>query len=240
MDKEGIKIFTDGSSKGNPGPGGWGAVILSSDSVFEIGDKEEDTTNNRMELRAILESLRKTSNQNKTVTIYTDSKYAMNGATKWVNGWKKNGWLTKEKKEVLNRDLWEEIDRVMKDQSIKWEVIGGHIGIPGNERADVIASDFASGNPPELFEGDLSDYKIDITNIDLDAEQKQKKSEKSARAKIKAYSYLSLVNGKFTKHKSWNDCEACVSGLSGVKYRKSISEDDEKEIMKDWGVEEKE
>jgi ribonuclease HI len=230
--KNNIQTFTDGASKGNPGPGGWGAVIVNGDDVTELGGREENTTNNRMELRAILESLRKVSTSEEEKIIYTDSKYALNGITKWITNWKQNGWQTKAKQEVLNRDLWEEIDRLIESQKIVWELIAGHAGVLGNERADVIASSFGENKTPELFSGKLKDYEVDVLNIDLDKATQEKK----ARSKMKAYSYLSLVNGKLEKHRTWAECEKRINGLNNVKFRKAISPEDEYKIIEEWGI----
>ena len=101
-----LTIFTDGSSRGNPGPGGWAAVVIHGDKLQELGGGEANTTNNRMEITAAVRGLEKTKKGDE-VTIYTDSSYLINGITKWIKGWKRNGWITKTKDEVLNRDLWE-------------------------------------------------------------------------------------------------------------------------------------
>lgn len=223
-------IFTDGASRGNPGPGGWGAIIATIDRVQELGGHEDATTNNRMEMRAILEALR-ACEDGASLSLFTDSQYAMNGATKWVHGWKRNGWKTKEGKDVLNRDLWEEIDRVAAGKHIEWNVISGHVGIPGNERVDVIASSHADGKPVDLYDGARDAYDVDLTKTTGDTGEKEKKQ----RSKMPAYSYLSLVNGELRRHKQWAECEACVSGLSGVKYRKAISLEDEQKIIEEWG-----
>ena len=115
-----ITIFTDGASKGNPGPGGWGAVVIDGDKVFESGGGEKDTTNNRMEIAAAIGGLGKTENGS-DITLYTDSSYLINGITKWILGWKRNGWITKTKQEVLNRDLWEKLDDLVKWRKVKWQ-----------------------------------------------------------------------------------------------------------------------
>lgn len=223
-------IFTDGASRGNPGPGGWGAVIVEGSDVKEIGGREDDTTNNRMEMTAVSEAL-KISGDN--VVIYTDSQYVANGITSWIKGWKAKGWKTAGKTDVLNKDLWEKIDKRKEGKQIEMKVIGGHVGIPGNERCDEIATLFADEKDVELFDGKLSDYKVDILNFDKNEVAKSKKD----RSNMKAYSYLSLVDGVFKKHETWSECETRVKGKSGVLYRKAVSEEDEAEIKKEWGVE---
>ncbi len=146
-----IIIFTDGSSRGNPGRGGWGSVVVENNVVTELGGREDDTTNNRMELTAAIEGLSvvKTDDQ---ITINTDSSYVINGITKWVNGWKRNGWITKTKEEVMNRDLWEKLLEAKEGKDVVWNYVGGHAGIVGNERCDVIATSFADNSPTNLYE----------------------------------------------------------------------------------------
>ena len=154
-------IFTDGSSKGNPGPGGWGAIISDGEKVVELGGREEHTTNNRMEMMAVIEAL-KYFFSHTDVVIHTDSEYVAKGASLWLSGWKKKGWKTAAKKEVLNRDLWEEIDALLQKVSVKWNVVTGHAGVVGNERCDEIATAFADGEKPNLFTGLKKDYKIKL------------------------------------------------------------------------------
>jgi ribonuclease HI len=133
-----IKIYTDGACSGNPGKGGWGAVLLYKDHKKEISGANKDTTNNRMELTAVIESLK---NVKKTlpVDIYTDSKYVMDGITKWIISWKKNGWRTADRKPVKNSDLWQELDIECQKHKISWHWVKGHSGNHYNELADQLA-----------------------------------------------------------------------------------------------------
>jgi ribonuclease HI len=133
-----IEIYTDGACLGNPGRGGWAAVLLHKDNRKEISGGESLTTNNRMELRAAIEGLRalkKTSN----VIIYTDSKYVMDGITKWIFNWKKNGWKGADKKPIKNVDLWQDLDIEVSKHQLKWVWVKGHSGNKFNEIADVLA-----------------------------------------------------------------------------------------------------
>ncbi len=236
MEKSDITIFCDGASKGNPGRGGWGAIVAVDAEVYELGGFEAHTTNNRMELRAALEALTKARTlSNAKVTAYTDSNYVINGITKWVHGWQKNGWVTKDKKRVMNQDLWEPLLIAVEafDSAIVWEYVGGHVGVAGNERVDTIASDFAEGKKVELYAGPLSGYSIDVANIDFDAALVKTKSASKERSKAKAYSYVSKVDGKVLVHKTWAECEARVKGKT-ARYKKSLSPEDETEIIKDF------
>jgi ribonuclease HI len=246
-----VTIFTDGSSRNNPGSGGWGSVIamkLGARSqkpeevqIIELGGGEKNTTNNRMELMAAIQGLKKVQSskfkvQNLSqVTIYTDSSYVINGITKWVKGWKKNGWQTKTKQSVLNRDLWEELDALNEKLPVKWNYVGGHVGILGNERCDHIATAFADGMKIKLYEGTLAGYDLpDILNISLDEARQTKKSSDSAHSRAKAYSYVSMVQGVIETHHTWGECEKRVKGVNGAKFRKAVSSEDEAQIMAEF------
>lgn len=229
-------IFTDGSSRGNPGNGGWGAVIVTdSNQVHEMGGFEANTTNNRMEINAAIRGLSEDSKQKNVdrTIVYTDSKYLIDGITKWIKGWKRNGWKTKTKDDVSNRDLWEELDSIVNDRNISWKYIGGHVGILGNERCDVIATSFADGKPTKLYSGKLSEYPIPgILDISLDEGASMKKNEVNSRSKAEAYSYVSCVNNIVEVHKSWADCEARVKGVKGARYKKALNKHEEELLVK--------
>ena len=139
IDKEEIDIYTDGACKGNPGQGGWGAILQYKDSVKEISGYSEHTTNNIMELTAVIESL-KALKRPCSVILTTDSKYVKNGITQWIHNWKKNGWKTANKKPVKNKELWILLDEAITNHNIDWQWIKGHSGHPQNERADELAN----------------------------------------------------------------------------------------------------
>lgn len=226
-----IAIFTDGSSRGNPGPGGWAAVIVAGGSVIELGGAEKETTNNRMEITAAVRALEHTKAGHQ-IELHTDSSYLINGITKWIAGWKRNGWKTKTKADVLNRDLWEELHEFVQDRSVKWIYVGGHIGVLGNERCDHIATAFADGRPPKLYSGPLSAYDLpDVLDVSHDQERMKSKKSDSARARGKAYSYVSMVNGLVETHKTWAECEARVKGTKGARYKKAMDPVEEMEII---------
>lgn len=144
-----IHIYSDGACKGNPGPGGWGAVIKYGKHEKEISGGEIVTTNNRMEMMAAINALKMLIEPCK-VTLFTDSKYVIDGITKWVEGWKRNGWINASKKPVRNSDLWHELIAAAKDHEIEWTWVKGHSGNAGNERADTLASDAAVAISTEL------------------------------------------------------------------------------------------
>ena len=136
---ERVVLYTDGSCKGNPGPGGWGVLLEWGDHTKELCGGESETTNNRMEIMAVIQGLRALS-RTCQVLVVTDSIYVRDGVTKWMAGWKRNGWRTAAKKPVKNRDLWEELDAELANHHVDWEWVKGHAGHPGNERADELAN----------------------------------------------------------------------------------------------------
>jgi ribonuclease HI len=134
-----IEIYTDGACRGNPGPGGWGALLLYGDHRKTLHGGEPETTNNRMEMRAAIEALNALKGP-REVILHTDSKYVMDGINRWMPAWKKRGWKTANKKPVKNQDLWQELDDAVSRHKIKWKWVRGHTGVDGNEEADALAN----------------------------------------------------------------------------------------------------
>lgn len=139
-----ILIHTDGACSGNPGPGGWGAILHWNGHEKELSGAEADTTNNRMELMAAIASLEALKKAPSKVRLVTDSTYVRDGVTKWIHGWKRNGWKTAAKKPVKNDDLWKRLDAIASKHDVQWEWVKGHAGHPENERADQLARDAIS------------------------------------------------------------------------------------------------
>ena len=135
-----VVIHTDGACKGNPGPGGWGALIEHDGSVVELSGGEHATTNNRMEMTAVIRALETLAGGGADVDLYTDSQYVKNGIETWIHGWKRNGWRTADKKPVKNEDLWRILDALAARHRIRWHWVRGHNAHPGNERADALAN----------------------------------------------------------------------------------------------------
>ena len=133
-----VTLYTDGACSGNPGPGGWGAILTFSEHERELSGGEADTTNNRMEMMSVIEGLRALKDGCE-VHIYTDSKYVLQGMTEWIDGWIKKGWKTASKKPVKNADLWQELLDAAKPHTLHWNWVKGHSGDPMNERADQLA-----------------------------------------------------------------------------------------------------
>ena len=141
QEEDAILIYTDGACSGNPGPGGWGAVLIKDAHRKEINGGEAETTNNRMELMAAIEALNALKSAPSKVVLYTDSNYVKGGITNWIHNWKKNGWKTANKKPVKNADLWQALDEAEEKHNVTWRWVKGHAGHPENERADELARD---------------------------------------------------------------------------------------------------
>ncbi len=137
-DTEKIVIYTDGACSGNPGPGGWGAILMWGEHRKELSGGEATTTNNRMELMAAISAL-EALKRGSTVELHTDSNYVKNGVTAWIHGWKRNGWKTADKKPVKNAELWQRLDAARKPHEVDWRWVKGHAGHVENERADELA-----------------------------------------------------------------------------------------------------
>lgn len=139
MDNRQVDIWTDGACKGNPGPGGWGALLRQGQHEKTLCGGELNTTNNRMELLAVIQALRALKRPCQVV-IHTDSKYVQKGMTEWLVNWKARGWRTADKKPVKNADLWQTLDELAGEHTLRWQWVRGHAGDPGNERADALAN----------------------------------------------------------------------------------------------------
>ena len=134
-----VVIYTDGACSGNPGPGGWGSVLLYNGHRREMSGSEAETTNNRMEMMAVIQAL-ESLKRPCSVMIYTDSVYVMKGITEWIEQWKKRGWKTAAKKPVKNVELWQRLEQAIHSHEVKWTWVKGHSGVPENERADELAT----------------------------------------------------------------------------------------------------
>jgi ribonuclease HI len=137
---EWVDAYTDGACKGNPGPGGWGVLLVYGGHRKELSGGEAQTTNNRMELQAVIEAL-KSLKRSARVRIHTDSQYVHKGISEWISGWKRKGWKTADGKPVKNQDLWKELDGLSVSHTVQWKWVKGHAGHPGNEAADKLANE---------------------------------------------------------------------------------------------------
>lgn len=237
-----IVIYCDGACSGNPGPGGWGAIVGTPDGkVRELGGGDPRTTNNQMELLAATEALRAVDGLASEVVVYTDSVYVIRGITQWIWGWIRNGWRTAEGKDVLNKDHWQALAAVVgkrkKPHGITWKYVRGHTGITGNERCDEIAVAFSKGSTARLYDGPVTTYRFDVFARPHEEPLPEIKGGKTE--KVAAHSYLSLLGGTPMRHTNWPDCERRVKGQPGAKFKKAKSADDEVAILKSWGVDPK-
>ena len=137
--EEKVEIFTDGACRGNPGPGGWGAILRLGSKEKELWGGERETTNNRMELTAAIRALAALRRPVAAI-VHTDSQYVLKGISEWIHGWKRNGWKTSDRKPVKNADLWQQLDAVTRQHRLEWVWVRGHTGHPENERADALAN----------------------------------------------------------------------------------------------------
>lgn len=241
MTEQPIVVFTDGAAKGNPGPGGWGVIIVTPDGhVTELGGGAAHTTNNQMELTGPIEALRRLHRTPGALAIYTDSTYVIRGIREWIWAWRRRDWKTADGGDVLNRELWEQLAGLVaargKDR-IEWHYVRGHTGIPGNERVDEIANAFALKRREELYNGPLIRYPVAVLDIpdDTSVPKRPPGSSPSGKSKAAAYSYLSVVDGKPMRHATWPECERRVKGRSGAKFKKAMSAADEAAILRGWG-----
>jgi len=238
-----IVVFSDGASKRNPGPGGWGVIIVTPDGrVTELGGGAAHTTNNKMELAGAIAALTHLRGVDGTVAVYTDSTYVIQGIESWVHNWKRRGWKTATGGEVMNRDQWEALSALVSERpprSMSWHYVRGHVGIPGNERVDAIADAFAVRGRADLYEGPLVGYPVAVLDLPDDTSVPARRTPAGAgatgKSKGPAYSYLSVVDGAPMRHSTWADCERRVKGRSGARFKKATSHDDQTAILRSWG-----
>jgi ribonuclease HI len=231
-------VFADGAAKGNPGPGGWGAIVVTPDGrVTELGGGAPHTTNNRMELTAAIEALRHVGTAAGPVAVHTDSTYVIRGIREWIHAWRRRGWRKADGRDVVNRDLWEALaTAAARTGAPTWHYVAGHSGIPGNERADEIANGFAAGTPPRLYRGPLIRYGVAVLDIPDDTRVPVRAPGAPAGGRrATPHSYLSLVDGRPARHTTWAECERRVKGRSGARYKKALTPAEEEAILRDWG-----
>ncbi len=235
MEKARYVLVSDGACSKNPGPGGWGLIVLMpGDRVREFGGFEDATTNNRMEIfgtyRGLQEVYRDAMRvpdsvpKGGVIEIISDSKYVLDGASRFVKNWIKNGWKTSTGEPVKNQDLWEKLEKgqeMLRNQGFRLEyrLVKGHAGTEANERVDQIAVRFSRGESIDLYEGPLSGYAVSL--------------EPGARFEPV---YLSYVNGKLSRHSTWEECRRVTEGKRGARYKKIKNKLEEEETLASWGV----
>lgn len=224
-------LFTDGACTQNPGTGGYGLILLTPDNeVFEFGGREENTTNNRMELWAVLRGfqevyrLAEVAQRGRELRIVSDSKYVLEGLERHLARWSRQGWKLSTGDDVKNRDLWERLLNGKTKLSelgflFRFELVKGHSGHEANERADQIAVAFCKSDPVTLFRGGVADYPVSL-----------KASHPFEPV------YLSWVDGVLGRHATWAECQKAVEGKSGARYKKVKNRLEEQETLRTWRV----
>lgn len=248
MQTNSIVIYGDGACSGNPGPGGWGSIVIfDGKTVKELGGGDGATTNNRMEMSAVIAALnyshtllQESGASSANIQIFTDSVYVIRGITQWIHGWKRRGWKNAENQDVSNRDLWIELDRAVSGikngvgANLEWNFVKGHSGIAGNERCDEIAVAFSKNSYVDLYHGSASGYVFDVTELPEKKPLPEMKKNGASGSGKPAW-YLSYVNGVLSRHATWGECEAVVKGRP-AKFKKVTSEEEEAAVKKSWGV----
>ena len=240
MSERPIVVFSDGATKGNPGPGGWGvAIVTPAGQVTELGGGAAHTTNNKMELTGAIRALEHLQATGGEVDVYTDSTYVIKGIREWIWAWRRRGWKTAEGGDVQNRDLWERMHALVLARgrdAITWHYVRGHVGTPGNERVDEIADSFARQAPVDLYTGDLAGYPRAILDVPTDTTVPARTPGAVRKDKARPHSYLSVVDGKPMRHATWAECERRVKGRSGARFKKAMSQADEVAILQGWQI----
>lgn len=238
MKKSTYLMFSDGACSGNPGVGAWAFVAiqlaenLSESEVYEATDYSEQTTNNRMELTAVINAIQWLAKRDfEKAAIWTDSKYVQEGLSRWMYGWDRNNWVTQEGSPVSNQDLWKDalqLERTLGAiwKKIKLEKLPGHHGILGNERCDKLARECISKHFAETYKGPLSGHPFGMDMLKTGAIKPQGLGD---------FWYISLISGKANRHKTWPECEAFVKNQKGAKFKKVYSIQEETLILKQWG-----
>lgn len=244
--------FCDGASSGNPGPGGWAFLFCSpnDDMVKESADFVDNTTNNRMELLAMVELLRflerkvpaaGAQSAERILYIYSDSRYAVVGATFWVPKWKRNEWKTEAGGEVLHQDLWMEIEtskenlkKAKRYREIELRHVDAHSGIAGNERVDTLAVAARTDRKPphDLYEGPVKKYFVNCEAPFSYRTAKEMLQKSESTTKKDTIFYISEVDGEIQRHETWKACESRVKGKSGARFKKITCSEEEKEFLK--------
>ncbi len=236
-----ITIYCDGACSGNPGPGGWAAVLIYPDGTLrELGGGERSTTNNRMEMAAAIAALSAVEGCPEPVKLYTDSGLLVNGIKAWIHGWKRKGWTTAAGQPVVNRDLWERLDALAQARKgrLAWGHVKGHAGHEINERCDEIAVAFSKGQRPKLHDGPAVGCGYSLAEPGPEhLHQPKPKTASSHRPGPKGPAvYLSYVNGALERHATWDACKARVHGVAGAKFKKVSSPEEERAALELWGV----
>jgi ribonuclease HI len=225
-----VRIYTDGACIGNPGPGGWAALIEADGQREELSGAAPQTTNNRMELTAVIEALRRVPPPT-PVRVITDSQYVMQGLTRWLPGWRRRGWRTANGQPVLNRDLWEQLV-ALDGGRVRWEWVRGHQGHPGNTRVDALARARAR----EALAQRRAAGAQEAVPPAAPTRPGTPADPASSRDRPRWPRYLSLVDGELRRHPDWPSCQRHVHGKRGARFKKCRSAAEEQATVAAWGL----
>jgi ribonuclease HI len=235
--KKQVTIYTDGASRGNPGKGGWGAILMTEKEAIELAGRKDNATNNQMELEGAIQGLTVALKKFKgyTVVFHSDSAYVLGGLNGWLDGWERNGWMTSTKKPVENKAQWQKLMKLRDELGIDLHLVkvAGHSGHEFNDRCDELAVGAALGKKQILFKGTYTAYLGYLAENPPSSPVKKSPSKKSSSSE-KPYSYVSCVGGIVYADKSWSACEARVKGKKGAKFKKVFSKAEETELMQDY------
>lgn len=246
-----LAIYSDGACSGNPGPGGFGTIILlPGRHVLELGGAESMTTNNQMELTGVIQGLQTINAEFSASTkspaggydrifVFTDSVYVIRGITQWIFGWMRSGWKNQQGEQVANKDHWIKLFAVVSELKTKkiqldWNFVRGHVGVHGNERCDQIAVAYSKGHYIDLYRGGAAGYRFDMTEFPLTEPLPDMKTRTVADPNKKSW-YVVLNGTQKLVFTTWGECEAAVKGRSGVKFKKVSSTAEEQTILQQWG-----
>jgi len=239
-------IYCDGACSGNPGPGGWGSIIIFSDCVVELGGYQKLATNNQMEILAAIKALEYIYDSRKKldqISIYTDSNYLINAITKWIYGWTQNNWITTNGDPVKNEEIFKVLLNLvneLKPIKIDWQYVPGHQGILGNERVDQIAVSFSRKEELslDLFHGSIETYPFTeiLSYKHADSLEEKSSIHPNPSSSKKLVGYLALVSGQVSAVKTWNECSKLTQGRAGAKYRKFTSRNEALAILSGWKI----
>ena len=242
-----IWIYTDGACSGNPGPGGWAYLARHENDVWAAAGPDRTTTNNRMEMLAVVEALRSVrarSLEAQPVVVFTDSSYVLKGIQEWMPAWIKRGWKKVDGTDVLNRDLWELLSNECQGLKLEWSLVPGHSGVVGNEFVDAWSVEAAQTLKSREGSWSLESFEMRDAFATWPTERRSKKRSTSPSASTSARGssksdggkafYVSLVKGELVRHATWPECEARVKGTAGARFKKVSGETELAEVLKGW------
>ncbi len=234
MKKE-VMIYTDGASRGNPGKGGWAAILMTEKEVIELAGRQDDATNNQMELEGVIQALsvviKKYKGEN--IVLHSDSAYVLGGLNSWLDGWVRNNWITSTKKPVENKPQWQKLLKLRDELGRRLHLVkvAGHSGHEFNDRCDELAVSYALGKKIPLYKGLYTAYLGKLSETPPKSPVKKTSSKNTEK---KAYSYVSLVAAKVSVDKTWEACERRVKGAKGAKFKKVFSKEEETSLVQDY------